>query len=239
MPTVPAAVRGVIYRGSARECPCCGGEFRKFLPAGEPSRPEALCPRCGALERHRLLTLYLRRFAPGVGGKVLHIAPESATASVFRSIATEYVTADLYQPADVKADLTDLPFSRGRWDLIVCAHVLEHVADDAAAMRELARVLTPGGRALVMVPRNIGVPTDEDPSISDPQERIRRFGQDDHVRIYGDDLEGRLRTAGFDVIQPITPDAFTAEEIDRHRLRPVNAGNGEAAMLCGVSAYDG
>jgi SAM-dependent methyltransferase len=151
-------------------------------------------------------------------------------------MSTEYVTTDLNETADVTADITDLPFPENRWDFIVCSHVLEHVGDDQAAMREFRRVLAPGGRALVMVPRNLGTKTDEDPSITDAKERTRRFGQHDHVRIYGDDLEERLRTAGFDIIDEISPDAFPAEDVERYRLRSINAGNGEVALLCGYGS---
>jgi SAM-dependent methyltransferase len=78
-------------------------------------------------------------------------------------------------------------------------HVLEHVPDDAAAMRELARVLRPDGLAVVMVPAHGDLEvTDEDPSAGE-DERLRRFGQADHVRRYGTDLRERLGAAGFDV----------------------------------------
>jgi len=47
-----------------------------------------------------------------------------------------------------------LPFDAGTFDLAVALDVLEHVADDEAALRELARVLVPGGRLLVTVPQH-------------------------------------------------------------------------------------
>jgi SAM-dependent methyltransferase len=46
-----------------------------------------------------------------------------------------------------------LPFGDGAFDLAVALDVLEHVADDEGALRELARVLAPGGRLLVTVPQ--------------------------------------------------------------------------------------
>ena len=57
---VPAA--GLFYKGRGVECPVCGAKYRKFLPYGyvQP-RPNALCPKCLSLERHRLLWLYLTR----------------------------------------------------------------------------------------------------------------------------------------------------------------------------------
>ena len=76
-------------------------------------------------------------------------------------------------------------------------HVLEHIPDDGAAIREMVRVLKPGGLALVQVPYRATVPTDEDPNASE-EERTQRFGQADHVRYYGKDFNDRLRDNGFD-----------------------------------------
>ena len=146
---------------------------------------------------------------------------------LLRPRASEYVTSDISAVADVQADITDLPFPDARWDVVVCSHVLEHVVDDASARRELRRVLSPQGRAIVIVPRRQGVPTDEDASVTDPDERRRRFGQNDHVRIYGDDLEERLSSAGFTTVEPVSVDDFTEEQVARHRLRA-----GDAVLIC-------
>ena len=65
------------------------------------------------------------------------------------------------------------------------SHVLEHITDDRAAMRELRRILRPGGWAIVMVPIEHGrTTTYEDPSITTPEERERAYWQSDHVRLY-------------------------------------------------------
>jgi len=53
----------------------------------------------------------------------------------------------------VQGDALHLPFSEGSFDRVICSEVLEHVPDDLAAMRELARVLRPGGTLAVTVPR--------------------------------------------------------------------------------------
>lgn len=52
----------------------------------------------------------------------------------------------------IKANLEVLPFRDGCVDLIVCLDVMEHVKDDLTAMREIQRVLTPGGVGLIHVP---------------------------------------------------------------------------------------
>jgi SAM-dependent methyltransferase len=97
-------------------------------------------------------------------------------------------------------DITDIPLDDGSFDMIVCSHVLEHVPDDRKAMRELFRVLRPGGWAVLQSPLDPARPhTYEDWSITAPQERQRAFGQHDHVRIYGRDYGDRLEEAGFRV----------------------------------------
>ena len=86
-------------------------------------------------------------------------------------------------------------------------------------MSEFFRVLRPGGWAILQVPVDSArSETFEDPSIDDPAERLRLFGQEDHVRIYGGDYVDRLREAGFTV----TPDPYVkslpSDQIDRFRL---------------------
>lgn len=65
-------------------------------------------------------------------------------------------------------------------------------------MREIARVLSTGGWAMILVPL-YGDTTFEDPSITDPDERTRLYGQPDHVRAYGIDVAERLAAAGLHV----------------------------------------
>ncbi|MBV8159874.1 MAG: methyltransferase domain-containing protein [Acidimicrobiia bacterium] len=96
--------------------------------------------------------------------------------------------------------MTDMGVRSEAFDLIIASHVLEHVPDDGAALRELWRILRPGGAALIMVPRDTSRPvTSEDPAIATPAARLAAYGQADHVRLYGRDFDVRLRAAGFDV----------------------------------------
>ncbi len=44
-----------LLRGSRFHCPLCAGNYRRFLPAGDPPRENAVCPGCASLERHRVL----------------------------------------------------------------------------------------------------------------------------------------------------------------------------------------
>ena len=184
-------------------CPCCQRESREFRPFGVKPRPGARCPGCGSLERHRLLWMFLSSRPHMFDGtrRLLHIAPEPIMAGLFKSIrGVHYISADLMASTDVRLDITALPFADGSLDAVVCNHVLEHVPDDRAAMREFRRVLSPRGWAILQSPMDSRrAVTFEDFTVTDPAERERVFGQFDHVRIYGRDYFDRLTTAGFHV----------------------------------------
>ncbi len=128
------------------------------------------------------------------------MAPELIFAIHFCKIPNlKYITTDLLQRhITVRSDLTAAPHPDDTFDIMYCSHVLEHIPDDRRAMYELWRVLKPGGWALIDVPITSDT-TVEDPSVSDPAERERLFGQHDHVRRYGPDVVERLQDAGFQV----------------------------------------
>jgi SAM-dependent methyltransferase len=145
---------------------------------------------------------------------ILHFAPEWGTERGFRSNprVRRYVTADLCAPGvDVRCDITLLDFPNETFDIVLCSHVLEHVTDDRQAIRELHRVLRPGGIAYVQVPYVSDKYTEEDPSVTDPSEREQRYGQFDHVRLYGRDLADRLCEPGFHV-EELRPVRAMAEQ---------------------------
>jgi SAM-dependent methyltransferase len=134
---------------------------------------------------------------------ILHIAPEEGISERLRSrAATRYVSADADPAsiADMTFDVMAIPFPDHSFDIALCNHVLEHVADDRLAMQELCRVLKPNGFLYSHHPIDLKLErTVEDASITDPAERIRLFGQRDHVRRYGRDFIDRLTDAGFQV----------------------------------------
>jgi SAM-dependent methyltransferase len=200
---LPRGLKRVLFRGTARCCPMCGSAVRRFLSYGVVRRPEAMCPVCGAMERHRLAWLFLAQHTDLLDGRpkrLLHFAPEEEFEARFRAApAVQYLSADLVSPrAMAQADITALQFADAAFDMLFCSHVLEHVSDDRKAMTELWRVLAPGGWALFQVPVT-AERTVEDPTVADPAERQRRFGQWDHVRRYGPDFADRLAAAGFTV----------------------------------------
>ncbi len=130
---------------------------------------------------------------------MLHVAPEPFFAQRFDAVPNlDYLSADLLRPnAMVKMDITDIQYPDASFSVIYCSHVLEHVPDDRKAIGEFFRVLRPGGWALLNVPIS-GETTYEDPSITDPAEREKHFGQWNHVRVCGRDYIERMRNAGFD-----------------------------------------
>lgn len=146
---------------------------------------------------------------------MLHIAPEKCLERKFQNLFGDgYVTADLNDPrVQVKMDVTNIPFDNQTFDIIYCSHVLEHVPDDRGALREFYRVLKDDGLVVLMVPVNVEE-TIEDPSITDPKERERLFGQWDHVRKYGPDFINRVRKAGFKAEEVLPGDFLNEEKIN-------------------------
>ena len=203
----------------------CGSMVSRSFRPGPDGRPDAVCPRCRSLERHRFLSLLLGVLAPDLRDldTVVEIAPSRPSKVLLERLdARRRISFDAGYDArevDALASLTALPLRDESVDLLVCYHVLEHVPDDCTAMREIARVLSPRGIALLEVPIKMGVATEEDPSAT-PEERTRRFGQKDHVRWYGDDFDARLSDAGLASVR-VTPPALVGESAVRwFRLMP-------------------
>ena len=154
---------------------------------------------------------------------MLHVAPEPCLASrLRRRLGGGYVTGDLHDPrAMLRMDVSHIPCADASFDVIYCSHVLEHVQDEAGAMSEFRRVLKHEGWAILLVPITADK-TDEDPTVTDPAERLARFGQADHVRVYGPDYVGRLRRAGFEVVVTRVGDLVSAGDAERMGLGPAS-----------------
>lgn len=217
-------VMTIFYVGNRVECPVCEHKFRKFMPYGRQARSNALCPNCLALERHRLMWLFLKEKTDffNVKSNVLHIAPELCFIKRFRQIqGDKYVTADIESPlADVKLDVLDMPFESATFDIVFCNHVMEHVTDDYKAMSEIYRVLRPGGWAIIQVPLfyPLNEHTYEDDAIVDARDREKAFGQSDHVRMYGKDYCDRLRSQGFEVSEEWLAQSLPEDVARRYAL---------------------
>ncbi|MGI9550348.1 MAG: class I SAM-dependent methyltransferase [Aurantibacter sp.] len=213
-----------FMRGDKYVDPIDGRSFRSFLPYGyENPRENVLSPSTLSLERHRLLWLFLKKktdfFTADL--RLLHFAPEQAFYRRFRKLENlDYTSTDLSSPlADIKADICALPFNDKSFDVILCNHVLEHIPDDTAAMKELYRVLRPGGWGVFQIPQDLNrEETFDDDSIIDKKERTLIFGQYDHVRIYGKDYFDKLRSIGFVVEEVDLTSELSDEEVEKYRL---------------------
>lgn len=200
--TLIGMFRPLGFIGDRVECPCCNGRFSRFMT--HRGIPNVRCPACNAMERHRLLWLYLQRETDlgSARRRVLHVAPEYQLQRRLLALPRlEYLSVDRdSRLADIHCDLQDLPFAPRSFDVVIANHVLEHVADDRKAIAEIARVLADGGWAVLMCPIARGRDvTLEDATITTPDDRLRVYGQEDHVRLYGADYRRRLAAGGFDV----------------------------------------
>ena len=217
-------IMAVFYRGNQVECPVCAQTFKKFLPYGRKARENALCPNCLALERHRLMWLFLREetlfFRAPL--KVLHVAPELCFIDRFEALDNlDYITGDIESPlAKVKMDIHQIPFEDNTFDVVFCNHVMEHVDDDIKACSEINRVLKPHGWGIIQSPVYNQERTLEDKTVTDPVERERLFGQRDHLRKYGKDYASRLSTSGLVVQENHFVKTLEDELIRRHALAP-------------------
>ena len=94
-----------------------------------------------------------------------------------------------------RGDACRLPFPDGSFDRIIASEVFEHVPDDTAAYRELARILRPGGTMALTVPS--WFPEKVCWALSDQYHAP--FVDGGHVRIYTEDqVRDHLRSAGLE-----------------------------------------
>ena len=228
-------LRTIFYAGSSYECPFCEKTFRKFLPFGHYSevliemrvvppglRVNSRCPNCRSIDRERHIFLYMNQRMSKIDRnvKLLHFSPERGLGKALSSNpGVDYVSVNLAKTAMVSMDVTSLGFSDFSFDVIVCSHILEHVLRDQLALSELFRVLKPGGWAVILSPISLSLArTYEDSSITSKEARIKAFGQEDHVRIYGKDFIDRLRDAGFIVTSWNYAGESSSEKADRYRI---------------------
>lgn len=232
---LPGRVGAALYRlwqpRKARfACPLCGyrGPFMDSIaPWG--NRLHAMCPRCGSNERARLQCLVLRELRarmPLDRMSVLHFSPEPQLQPILGEMFGTYRTAGIWdQPVDFPADLTRLPFADASWDCIYASHVLEHIADDEGALREIRRVLRPGGLAILPVP--IGREGTVEYSAPNPREA-------GHVRAPGIDYFDRYRRH-FAKVEVWSSGQFPAEaQPFLFGARPGAPGEPEFVPVCHV-----
>lgn len=177
------------------ECPCCGWRGMRFLDFVRENVivQASVCPRCRSHARHRALAVYLEKLLSAMPERaaILHFAPERALARTFAAHPEfSYVGVDIGTRAiSARADMSAIPFRSDTFNLVLSSHVLEHVEHERAALGEIARVLTPGGCAVLMVPM---VPNWE----RMPTVEFGRANFQGHWRQYGCDLAARIGASG-------------------------------------------
>lgn len=215
--------------GKGTVCNVCGWEGRAFTD--DPWHPGTICPVCRSQVRHRMLAAIFdgQSLSPDInekslftGKKILHFAPERQLRERIQKASSEYTTADYDRgDCDLKLDMSDMPqVSADSLDVVIACDVLEHVPSDSSAIGELHRILRSNGIAILTVPqKDSPSSTDEDSVVTDPVERERRFGQKDHVRMYGDDFPERLKSAGFEV-RVVSENSFNLDVVEKYVLSP-------------------
>jgi SAM-dependent methyltransferase len=168
------------------------------------------CPACRTGDSNRLYAIYLRdklsKLDTNKKYTFIDFAPVSSIAQIIESYrCVNYRSADLFMPnVDDNVDIMDMKiYKNNSVDMFLCAHILEHVTDDVKAMRELYRILKPGGWGIIMVPILLSInKISEDPNITSEHERWKYYGQGDHVRMYSKKgFIQRLVSVGFKVHQ--------------------------------------
>lgn len=206
---------------NSKYCPVCNTYSKSFLPFGDNPRPQALCPNCGSLERHRLVYLYFKNRTPIFSKEVkfLHFAPEGVFKNIFSNCENiDYHPADLFpRSSDEKIDMQNIPYENDTFDFIYNSHVLEHVPDDIKAIQELYRVIKPGGKVIIMVPIMCDKTLEKD-EYNTPELRSKYYGQFDHLRAYGKDFIGRLKSVGFEVEIVTTTNLVKEEKISKYGI---------------------
>jgi SAM-dependent methyltransferase len=154
------------------------------------------CPACGSNGRDRFLHWCLtERVELHTALRVIECSPRLGDA--YRAAMSTwffYRTSDYDLRAhrgNLQLDLQAIDLRDACLDVMLCAHVLEHVPDTGKALAELRRVLAPGGHLLLQVPVLQGrtAPPTEPEFHGDNTPVFWRFGFD---------LTGRLREQGFD-----------------------------------------
>lgn len=181
--------------GRPRACNICHWTGDEFI---DPSHCEmATCPRCGSIARDRfLLHSFLSRTTHRSGLRVLETSPRlGAPYRRMMRRCFDYTASDYDLSAhegDIRIDLQDIDLPSSSVDVLLTPHVLEHVPDTARALREIHRVLSPGGRMYLQVPLLRGE------TIVPPEPEYHA----DNTLVFfnfGWDLTNTIRSAGFRV----------------------------------------
>ena len=226
-------LRAVFFAGNKYVCPCCGWKLRAFTHGNTSVKLRDLgyCPRCNAKSRHRRWWLFLQEhtniFSSPI--RLFQFSPNYCLSRQFSRMPNiDYLTGDLRRHRNIRIlmGLPAAPLPAESFDVVLCIHALEHIQDDRQAMREIYRMLKPGGWAGVSSPMRLDQLTYEDASITSKAERKKAFGEPVHVRIYGRDLNDRLQETGF------TTKFYPGKDIDPLSAQKYGLRDDENIFIC-------
>jgi SAM-dependent methyltransferase len=246
MKGLKTAIRKIRYSGSNYYCPVCNYNAAKFIDGGVKSavfekydvvgggfRKNLICPSCLSSDRERLMYLFVEKTLKEIKQannnakvSIMHLAPEhQISAWLLKQPGVEYTAGDKftkgyeYPDYTIDLDILKMPFEDNKFDLLICNHVLEHIPDDMAAMKEIQRVLKKGGIAVLQVPLAYGLETTaENPAVVSEAEREEKYGQYDHVRLYGLDYSKRLEKTGFKVVITSPNEFINANNMNKYSV---------------------
>lgn len=195
-------------------CPCCGirlkffveGYYFKYPEKFNPvrykqTRKDVHCPICRSMPRHRILALWCEEHKDYLqSSDILYFAPEKSMNLWMKRNHVSCTTADLLSSADLKLDIQATGLSDESFGVIIANHVLEHVDDFRAALKEVHRILRQNGFFICSFPMDPSIELlDEEEEPLPEEERLQRFGQNDHKRVFGMKADRFLTEAGFTV----------------------------------------
>ncbi len=195
-------------------CPCCGTRLKAFVsgnyldhplqffsPRYEKTEQNVHCPVCLSMPRHRILASWCDNHKELLhSASILYFAPEQSMMRWMKRNKDTCTTADLVKSADLRLDIQNTGLKDNSYDVIICNHVLEHVGDFRAALKEAKRILCPGGIFICSFPMDPKVEMlDEENELLPAEVRLQRFGQVDHRRVFGMKAAKFLTEAGFAV----------------------------------------
>ena len=233
-PFIRKMVYLLFYKGRNTKCLICSAKSKKFIHISFYNSDDKICPSCGALSRSRALGVYVKKNFKDQSRKILDFSPHRSLNDFFKSIFENYISSDFENQfyAQKSYDITQINEADQSFDLIICFHVLEHVLEDKKAFKELNRVLKSDGHLLIQVPLKKGE-TYQDNSIISKEGRLKAFGQEDHVRIYGEDsLQLILKESGF-TANPID----IVKEYNREEKKLYGFSENEIIYMCRKSTF--
>lgn len=181
-----------------RDCTCsiCGACFMR--------QSTDICPGCGSRARHRQIRDALEKIGnPFDSRRVLANFANRIEREFILHSATEVLNFDIrpVREVDIQMDIQHMTrIEDNSFDGFLAVHVLNHVANDQAALNEIYRVLRPGGVALITIPYRLNERTSIYENITEHygQEACQKYGVGTYRR-YGFDDAVRLFKGLFDV----------------------------------------